>query len=106
MIVYLLFGAAVALFVYAFHAWATFNSAYFELHQPKLPALRPTFLLGTTGSMKLNREHMDTWVRWLYGALPDARMVGIFDFRQPMFMLRDPELIKQVSESDAEFLEL
>lgn len=99
MIDLLLLGAGLALIAYAFYKWATLNNDYFAVHMPGVPFLKPQFLLGTTGSMLFGVHHMDTWCKWMYNSLPGApKVIGAFDFRNPLLVLRDPELIKQVCE--------
>lgn len=88
--------AGAALITYAFYKWATQHNDYFTRCMPSLPYLQPRFLLGTTGAMMLGTQHLDEWCKWVYRQLPQARIVGLFMFRKPMFMVRDPELIKQV----------
>lgn len=92
----LLLAVGIGLIAYAFYKWATLNNDYFTVNYPTLPIAAPTFLIGSSGGMMMGLHHMDTWCRWLYNIHPKARAIGMFAFRQPMILLRDPELIKQV----------
>lgn len=96
MIELLVLTAGLCLMGYAFYKWATLNNDYFAVNHPTLPFVPPTFLLGTFGGMMIGLHQMDTWCRWLYNVYPKARAIGMFAFRQPIFLLRDPEIIKQV----------
>ncbi|XP_055589825.1 probable cytochrome P450 9f2 [Uranotaenia lowii] len=74
------------------------NYQYF-LTKP-VPCPKPTLLLGNTGPMIFRRRDVSTHVRMLYNAFPESKVVGFYDLMNPIYMLRDPEVIKQLAVKD------
>ncbi|XP_055589829.1 cytochrome P450 9e2-like [Uranotaenia lowii] len=68
-----------------------------------IPCLRPTFLLGSTGPMMFRRADFASHIRKLYGAFPESKVIGFYDFTRPIIMLRDPETIKRVVVKDFDY---
>lgn len=68
----ILLFVGIGLFGWAFYKWATKNKDYFNVTN-KLPHIKPTFLLGTTGALLLKKYRTDDFVRMLYESFPTAR---------------------------------
>ncbi|KAJ6640976.1 Cytochrome P450 9e2 [Pseudolycoriella hygida] len=85
--------AAVALFL--FYKYLARNHDFFKKIGVK--SMKPFFLLGNTGSILLKRISMGNGILWLYNAFPNEKITGFFDFLTPVFMIRDPELIKRLA---------
>lgn len=68
-----------------------------------IPALKPTFLLGNTGPMMFRRRDVSSHVKMLYNSFGDYKIGGFYDLMKPIFMLRDPEVIKQIAVKDFDY---
>nr|XP_015838170.1 PREDICTED: cytochrome P450 9e2-like [Tribolium castaneum] len=53
-------------------------------------------LLGTI----LHKQSFSEMIQTVYNIAPDSRYCGMYQFFQPMLVLRDPELIKQITVKD------
>ncbi|EFA09240.1 cytochrome P450 9e2 [Tribolium castaneum] len=52
--------------------------------------------LGTT----LQKQSLSEFIQMSYNVAPDARYCGIYQFYSPILIVRDPELIKQITVKD------
>ncbi|XP_012256722.2 cytochrome P450 9e2-like [Athalia rosae] len=84
--------------------WAGVVGVYFILERRThhferrgVPSLKATPLIGNTGLNLFGRIPFAENVRNMYNAVREVKYVGIFDFVNPIVMLRDPELIKSVA---------
>lgn len=68
-----------------------------------IPALKPTFLLGNTGAMLFHRRDVSSHVKLLYNSFQDSKIAGFYDLMKPIYMLRDPEVIKQIAVKDFDY---
>lgn len=59
--------------------------------------IKPWPLLGSFGATFMKRTSMVEQFQSIYYAYPDAKFVGLHQVNKPVLMLRDPELIKQVT---------
>ncbi|KAG4072707.1 hypothetical protein HA402_001819 [Bradysia odoriphaga] len=89
------FGVLIVLLAFAFYKWATKHHDYFEKRNIKY--LKPTILLGSTGGSFFNKYSASEFAQLIYQAFPDASIYGLFDFRVPQYVVRDPETIKQIT---------
>lgn len=63
-----------------------------------IPNLPTWPVLGCMGDAILHRKHISDIVYDIYNVDQDAKYVGLFDLNmRPIIMLRDPELIKEIS---------
>ncbi|XP_031630672.1 probable cytochrome P450 9f2 [Contarinia nasturtii] len=85
--------AVIALFSYAFYKWMTFHHDYFK--QRNLKYLNPK-LLGNTIGLFLNKYTAAEFSQMIYESFPNDKVYGFFDFRNPQYVVRDPELIKHI----------
>ncbi|XP_071567882.1 cytochrome P450 9e2-like [Temnothorax nylanderi] len=67
---------------------------YFKKHG--IPHVKPFPIIGNMGPSILGRQSIAELVKSMYDLYPDAKYIGMHDMRQPIIMLRDPELIKTV----------
>lgn len=92
-----LFNQYIAYFVITcsiFYYFVTKNNDYFE--KRGVAYVKPTFFLGSLASAILKKKtYMDAYTDILK-RYPEQGFVGIFDFLKPLYILKDPELIKQV----------
>ncbi|XP_055306358.1 uncharacterized protein LOC129570685 [Sitodiplosis mosellana] len=103
MIGEILLFAAISLISYAFYKWATINNDFFERRNIKY--LKPRFLVGNTGGLFFNKYTAAAFSQKLYQAFPDESIYGMFDFRVPQYILRDPEAIKKIGVKDFDSFE-
>ncbi|XP_037038784.1 probable cytochrome P450 9f2 [Bradysia coprophila] len=89
---------AIFLFSLAFYKWATINNDYFEKRNMKFT--KPTFLLGFTADFFFGRGTLAEFANKIYREFPNEAANGVFSFRAPQYLLRDPEVIKQIAIKD------
>ncbi|KXJ79841.1 hypothetical protein RP20_CCG027714 [Aedes albopictus] len=92
---------AVGAIVLLLYHYGTKKYEYF-LTKP-IPALKPTFLFGNTGPMMFRRRDVCSHVKILYNSFEGFKMGGFYDFMKPIFMLREPEVIKQITVKDFDY---
>ncbi|XP_055529177.1 probable cytochrome P450 9f2 isoform X3 [Wyeomyia smithii] len=68
--------------------------------QRNVPFVKPMFLLGNGGPILLKKCDLFQNIQNIYDAYPQSKVVGMFDFLQPVLMVRDPDLIKLVAVKD------
>ncbi|XP_022167706.1 cytochrome P450 6k1-like, partial [Myzus persicae] len=91
------FLSLIAVFV-SFYYYST--STYGKWQKLNIPYLPPVPLFGNTFRMMLNLEHpIDTFERFYY-SFPDAKVFGFYQMREPMLLVRDPELINRILVND------
>lgn len=93
-------GAVGAIILLIYH-YLSKKYEYF-LAKP-IPCLKPTFLLGSTGPMMTRRKDVSSHIKDMYNTFPDFKVVGFYDLMKPIFMLRDPEVIKKIGVKDFDF---
>ncbi|KAK5644030.1 hypothetical protein RI129_007875 [Pyrocoelia pectoralis] len=82
-------------------------SFYFKLRQiynfwreRRVPYVKPVYILGNFARRAFRLGSMHDCVDKIYNTLPDVRCIGFYTFLQPMLMIRDLELIKQITVKD------
>uniref|UniRef100_A0A2M4BJH1 Putative cytochrome p450 cyp4/cyp19/cyp26 subfamily n=1 Tax=Anopheles marajoara TaxID=58244 RepID=A0A2M4BJH1_9DIPT len=94
----LLYVAPLVSVLIALWVYLTRNNRYFnDLPIPCLPAIP---LFGSSARLMLRRISFQDFVRESYNRFSDARMYGMFEMLTPMFVVRDPELIKRITVKD------
>ncbi|XP_030371710.1 probable cytochrome P450 9f2 [Scaptodrosophila lebanonensis] len=88
-----LFGVAVFLL----YRWATQHYSHFK--DRGIPYNEPWPFVGSMSDMFLRRKSMFDVVIDLYNQ-GQGKLYGIFEQRKPLLMIRDPELIKQITIKD------
>ena len=86
----LLIGVGAAIYYYFKKSLSYFE----DLGIPYLPGWP---ILGNMGAPTFHLKHVSKIVVEIYYVNPEAKYVGAFDFVRPIFVLRDPELIKNVT---------
>ncbi|KAK5641518.1 hypothetical protein RI129_010065 [Pyrocoelia pectoralis] len=66
----------------------------------KIPYIRPLYLFGNFAGTIFRIKSMKTIVEDAYDAFPNSRYVGMYQFMQPVLLIRDTELIKQITIKD------
>jgi hypothetical protein len=62
-----------------------------------VPGPKPTFLVGNLGQNFLVKKSLAEVFSDIYNAFPDSPMVGIFKASTPTLLIRDPELIRDIT---------
>lgn len=91
----LLLAVDGCLIAYCFYKWATQNNDYFA--KRNLPFQKPKFLLGSTAGFFFGNHSAPEFSQMLYNWFPTEKMFGMFNFRQPMVVVRDPKLLRQLA---------
>nr|AAL68260.1 RE06354p [Drosophila melanogaster] len=89
-----LFAIATALF----YRWASANNDFFK--DRGIAYEKPVLYLGNMAGMFLRKRAMLDIVCDLYTKGGSGKFFGIFAQRQPLLMVRDPDLIKQITIKD------
>lgn len=61
---------------------------------------KPTFLIGNQGKLFRKKQTLLELYDEIYRKNNDVGLVGIFEMNKPIYMVRDPELIKQILIKD------
>ncbi|KAL1402070.1 hypothetical protein pipiens_006243 [Culex pipiens pipiens] len=76
----------------------TKNNDYF--HDKPIPSLAVKPGIGSTGSLMFKRCSFSDYIKSIYDKFPSVKVFGLFDTTMPFFVIRDPELIKQIAVKD------
>ncbi|KAJ3645276.1 hypothetical protein Zmor_022942 [Zophobas morio] len=60
----------------------------------------PRFVLGDNGGMVLGKQSFAEMVEMVYNTCPNTRYSGFYQFFLPTLLLKDPDLIKQITVKD------
>ncbi|XP_053683834.1 probable cytochrome P450 9f2 [Sabethes cyaneus] len=80
------------------YRWLNKNQHYFR--DKPIPSLPFKPLIGNTGPLLFKRVSLPEFIKPLYDKCAGSKILGFFDTNIPMYMLRDPELIKQIGVKD------
>uniref|UniRef100_A0A1A9UNC7 Cytochrome P450 n=1 Tax=Glossina austeni TaxID=7395 RepID=A0A1A9UNC7_GLOAU len=83
--------------IYLFYRWATANNDFFL--KRGIPYKKPKILFGNMWNLILKRKSIVDIVVDLYNE-HNGPVYGIFDSRQPVLLIRDPDIIKQITVKD------
>lgn len=89
---------ALTLLAYWIYKIGYKNEGYFDNHP--IPSLKPTFLVGNTGSIMQRKQFQADFVADIYKKYPNEPILGLFDMRNPLYLIRDAELVKRVAIKD------
>lgn len=89
--------AAVAVAVY-YYAFKGFN--YFKEHG--IDHIKPMPLFGNMGLFVFRQKSLSDILKRTYYLNPDAKYVGFYEFSQPIIVLRDVDLIKNIAVKNLE----
>lgn len=65
-----------------------------------IPYSKPIYFLGNFASNVFRIKSFTTIVEECYNEFPKSRYSGVYQFRIPVLLIRDPELVKQVTVKD------
>ncbi|XP_058820113.1 cytochrome P450 9e2-like [Topomyia yanbarensis] len=88
----------LVLAVILLYKWVTKNNDYF--HEKPIPSMAVKPLFGSTGPLVFKRYSMNGFINHIYNKYPNAKVFGLFDSLTPIFVIRDPELIKRITVKD------
>lgn len=88
-------GAVLMVLLYR---WITRNSRFFV--DRNIPHKKPAFLFGSLRKMLLKQSSFNDVILELYRDFPEEKLTGVFELMNPITMVRDPELIKQIGVKD------
>jgi hypothetical protein len=80
------------------YRYVTRNNDYFS--KRNVPYIKPTFLFGNVGPVFRKKISMHDHVKKLYNELDGHKIAGMFQLLHPLYLVRDPELIKHVTVKD------
>ncbi|KFB49803.1 AGAP012296-PA-like protein [Anopheles sinensis] len=98
MVFLLLISALVLLLAYAFYGYVTKNNKYFE--GKPIPCLPIEPLFGSTRQLLTRKISSHDFMRQVYDQFSNVKIFGLFDLVTPVFLVRDPELIKRIAVKD------
>uniref|UniRef100_A0A2M3Z6X2 Putative cytochrome n=1 Tax=Anopheles braziliensis TaxID=58242 RepID=A0A2M3Z6X2_9DIPT len=81
-------------------AYRYYNKNAFYFADKPIPFLKPVFPFGNQNPLMFKQVTIFEHFRNLYDAFPSAKIYGMFNIRQPVYVVRDPELIKQITVKD------
>ena len=84
--------------LYYTYRFITRNNDYFA--KRNVPYIKPMLGFGNTLRLFMKKISVHDSVSELYSLLDGHKIGGIFQFLQPMYLVRDPELIKHVTVKD------
>ncbi|XP_055699431.1 uncharacterized protein LOC129799506 [Phlebotomus papatasi] len=88
----------IAVLGYFVYKWST--ATYDTFKRRNLKFIPPVPLLGNFRHMVLQTKSFSDAISEMYNYFPTEKFYGIFEFRRPLFLVRDPELIKQIAVKD------
>ncbi|XP_058462588.1 cytochrome P450 9e2-like [Malaya genurostris] len=89
---------AIGVILVIIYQFLTRNSDYF--HKKPIPSLDTKFLLGSTWQLYLKKISFGDFIQTTYEKFPNSKVFGMFDLISPVFVIRDPDLIKKVAVKD------
>uniref|UniRef100_A0A182S7B3 Uncharacterized protein n=1 Tax=Anopheles maculatus TaxID=74869 RepID=A0A182S7B3_9DIPT len=92
----LVVGLCVALYHY-------FTKNYYYFADKPIPFLKPSFPFGNAGPILMKKVTLFEHFKNLYDAFPNGRIHGMFNMRQPAYVVRDPDLVKQITVKDFDY---
>nr|ARO50431.1 cytochrome P450 [Chironomus tentans] len=93
MLIYLL----LLILSYFAYKWITRNNDYFE--GKGIPYAKPMFLMGSNNIFTNKRSLPECVINW-HNQFKNDKVSGFFEFLKPIFIVRDPQLIKQLTVKD------
>jgi hypothetical protein len=79
------------------------TSNYNHFSKQNIPFIRPLPFVGCMGPALLRRQYLPQLIISIYKELENHPYGGFFMFKQPVVMLKDPELIKEIAVKDFEY---
>nr|WIT94146.1 cytochrome P450 monooxygenase CYP9FD4 [Euwallacea interjectus] len=95
-----MFWALVSIAVLAFTVYFGYVKPFKYWKDLGVPQGSPWFLLGDVWPTILKRKDIVQWLDWIYYKHPKSKYAGFYQFLKPLFLVKDPELIKQLAIKD------
>ncbi|XP_062558848.1 probable cytochrome P450 9f2 [Armigeres subalbatus] len=76
----------------------TKNHGYF--HEKPIPSMPVKPVLGSIADLMLQRQSFYQFMKKTYDKYAGVKVFGMFDLMTPVYVIRDPEIIKQVAVKD------
>lgn len=99
----LLLAVGIGLILFVFYKRATLGNDYFA--KRNLVFLQPTFPFGNSAKFFLSQCSSIEWAQMLYNSFPHKQMYGLFDILTPFVVVRDPQLLKQLTVKEFDHFE-
>lgn len=93
-----LLGSSTLLVLFYQLIWRNWN--YFKVRN--VPFNRGVPVLGSLYKMFVGKESFADVMLNFYKQFPDQRFFGLYEFLHPVYVVRDPELVKQITITDFE----
>nr|AGF69216.1 cytochrome P450 CYP9Z18 [Dendroctonus valens] len=90
----------IAAGVAAFLLWYSFIWPLNRFTRMGVKQTKPWPVFGDQWTSLFKVKSVSEHVSWIYDMHPDTRYTGLYQFATPSLMLRDPELIKQITVKD------
>jgi hypothetical protein len=94
---------AVLLLIAAVLLYFIATSNYNHFSKQNVPFIKPLPFVGCMGPALLRKQYFPHLMIEAYNALKDHPYGGLFIFKQPVIIPRDPELIKTIAVKDFEY---
>ncbi|XP_011305245.1 uncharacterized protein [Fopius arisanus] len=91
----------VVLIIYLIYRYMMRNSEYWK--NRGVVYLPPTSVFGNFGEFLLGKTSAGCFTKMVYDYAPNEPYVGFFILDQPMLMIRDPEIVKQILIKDFDY---
>ncbi|XP_053679064.1 probable cytochrome P450 9f2 [Anopheles nili] len=98
MVAGMLFVIAIALLLVMIYRYLAKINTFFD--NIPIPCLPTVPLFGSSRRLILKRISFNDFIRTNYERFPDAKVFGMFELLTPMFVVRDPELVKHIMVKD------
>jgi cytochrome P450 family 9 len=92
---WILATSLITLFIYLIGTWT-----HDHFSRSNVPSLKPVPFLGNMGPVALRVLSLSEFVVDMYNRLEGHKYGGVYEFMNPVILLRDPELIKMVTVKD------
>ncbi|XP_058129347.1 cytochrome P450 9e2-like [Anopheles coustani] len=87
----------VGLFVLAYRY---FTKNYFYFADKPIPSMKPSFPFGNSGPLVMKKVDLFEHFKNIYNAFPNSSIFGMFNLRQPAYIVRDPAVVKLITVKD------
>ncbi|CAG9808691.1 unnamed protein product [Chironomus riparius] len=88
----------IVVLVYLFYKWST--STYDFFRKQGIPFRKPVPLLGSNANMFIRRKPFHEIIDEWFHEFENEKVSGLFEFRRPVVLIRDPQIIKQLTVKD------
>lgn len=83
--------------------WREGNRNFDCFEKQGIPYVKPTMFVGNIWPVISGKMAMMNFVIDMFNRFPEAKVVGLFGRQDPSYMIRDPELMKQIGIKDFEY---